>query len=152
MTSDEMKAYVFGSLFLVANRLQVLGDSIDEQVTTKQWLLLAVLLSCENQECSLTELSRRTGSSRQNVKKMALILEKRGFLELARSLEDKRAVVVKPTQSCISHLKSREGAEQAFVDAFFLGFDHEMLSVMQKSIGQWMKNLGRMEDTYGKEK
>ncbi|WP_321301997.1 MarR family transcriptional regulator [uncultured Sphaerochaeta sp.] len=151
MSDDEMKANVFGSLFLVANRLQVLGDQIDAQISTKQWLLLAVLLSCENQRCSLTELSKRTGSSRQNIKKMALILEKRGFLKLTRSDEDKRTVLLQPTQACLSHLKTREGDERAFVDAFFADFDTEMIMVMQKSITQWMKNLGRMEDTYGKE-
>lgn len=151
MSDDEMKANIFGSLFLVANRLQVLGDQIDAQVSTKQWLLLAVLLSCENQRCSLTELSKRTGSSRQNIKKMALILEKRGFLRLTRSVEDKRTVLLQPTQECLSHLKTREEDEIAFVEAFFAGFDTEMLMVMQRSITQWMKNLGRMEDTYGKE-
>ncbi|MDC7229627.1 MAG: MarR family transcriptional regulator [Sphaerochaetaceae bacterium] len=151
MSDDEIKANVFGSLFLVANRLQVLGDSIDEQVSTKQWLLLAVLFSCENQKCSLTELSKKTGSSRQNVKKMAAILEKRGFLELTRSELDKRTVEVAPTQACLSHLKTRQGDERAFVDTFFADFDTEMLAVVHRSITQWMKNLGRMEDTYGKE-
>ncbi len=151
MNDDEMKANVFGSLFLVANKLQALGDSIDEQVSTKQWLLLAVLLSCENQRCSLTELSKRIGSSRQNIKKMATILEKRGFLELTRSELDKRTVVVAPTQACLSHLKTREGAERTFVDAFFTDFDTEMLAVVHRSITQWMKNLARMEDTYEKE-
>jgi DNA-binding MarR family transcriptional regulator len=151
MSDDEMKANVFGSLFLVANRLQVLGDQIDAQVSTKQWLLLAMLLSCENQKCSLTELSKKIGSSRQNVKKMAMILEKRGFLELTRSDEDKRTVLLQPTQACLSHLKTREEDEIAFVESFFAGFDTEMLMVMQKSITQWMQNLARMEDTYRKE-
>ncbi|WP_319757194.1 MarR family transcriptional regulator [uncultured Sphaerochaeta sp.] len=151
MNDDEMKANIFGSLFLVANRLQVLGDQIDAQVSTKQWLLLAVLLSCENQRCSLTELSKKIGSSRQNIKKMALILEKRGFLKLTRSDEDKRTVLLQPTQACLSHLKTREKNEIAFVESFFTGFDTEKLMVMQESISQWMKNLARMEDTYGEE-
>ncbi|MGE4454198.1 MAG: MarR family winged helix-turn-helix transcriptional regulator [Sphaerochaeta sp.] len=150
MHDTEMKAHVFGSLFLIANKLQVLGDQIDEQVSTKQWLLLAVLLSSDSQECMLSELAAKTGSSRQNIKKMAQILERRGFLELAQSEKDKRAVLVRPTQACFRHLKTREADEKAFVEAFFAGFESAALEAMYHSIRMWMENLQRMEEMYEK--
>jgi len=34
------KAHILGSVFILANRLQVLGDKFDENLTVKQWLLL----------------------------------------------------------------------------------------------------------------
>lgn len=41
------KGYLFGHLFLLANRLQALGDAYLAEMTTKQWLLLIVIFNME---------------------------------------------------------------------------------------------------------
>ncbi|NBK23494.1 MAG: MarR family transcriptional regulator, partial [Spirochaetia bacterium] len=77
MQEQEMRALqanIFGSFFTLSNRLQAAGDGLDEKMTLKQWLLVAVLIKSEEQALSVSELAQRMGSSRQNVKKMAQLL------------------------------------------------------------------------------
>ncbi len=59
---------IFASIFIIQNRLQTACDKLDEEITMKQWLLLAMAGTTEN-PMSLTDLGRLMGCSRQNVKK-----------------------------------------------------------------------------------
>lgn len=59
-------------------------------LTTRQWLLLAIL-SRSARPLSLSESAARYGSSRQNIKQIALGLERRGYLRLLPDPEDARA-------------------------------------------------------------
>ena len=149
MTTQMMQAHLFGSLFLLANHLQLVGDRLDEAITTKQWLLLAVLF--KQPRCTLTELASQLGSSRQTVKKMASLLEEKGFLSLRQSETDRRVVEVHPTQSCLDHLKGREDAEQQFLKAFYQGFSDEDLAFLVQLFHRWQKNLEKMESMYAGE-
>ncbi len=151
MTTQTMQAHLFGSVFLLSNHLQLVGDRLDEAITTKQWLLLAVLFKQPNATATLSELASHLGSSRQNVKKMASILEEKGFLCLNQSEKDRRVVEVHPTQACLDHLKGREHAEQQFLKAFYQGFSDEDLAFLVQLFHRWQKNLGKMELQYGKE-
>ena len=109
MNADQLKAEFFGTLFVLANRLQVPGDQMDDQISTKQWLLLAVLCKENGMECTFSQSAERMGSSRRNVKKTAQILEQKGFLNFHKPKEDKRSLLVSPTKACFDHLKTREG-------------------------------------------
>lgn len=151
MDTHIMQAHLFGSLFLLANYLQLVGDRLDEAITTKQWLLLAVLLKQPNAKTTLSELASQLGSSRQNVKKMASILEEKGFLSLNQSEKDRRVVEVHPTQACLDHLKGREHAEQQFLTAFYQGFSDEDLKFMIQLLDRWHRNLHVMESMYANE-
>lgn len=76
MNDIEKKAYIFGGILTLANRLQALGDKLDENVTLKQWLLIAVILKSGRSSPTISEVAKLVGNSRQNVKKMAGLLEK----------------------------------------------------------------------------
>ena len=76
---------IFASIFIIQNRLQTACDKLDEEITMKQWLLLAMAGTTEN-PMSLTDLGRLMGCSRQNVKKIAHSLEQKGFLRLERDV------------------------------------------------------------------
>ena len=151
MDNQTMQAHLFGSVFLLANHLQLVGDRLDEAITSKQWLLLAVLFKQPNATATLSELASHLGSSRQNVKKMASILEAKGFLSLRQSEQDRRVVEVHPTQACLDHLKGREHAEQQFLTAFYQGFSDEDLKFMIQLLDRWHRNLHVMESMYANE-
>lgn len=38
MNELEQQANIFGTIFVLSNRLQVLGDAFDKNITIKQWL------------------------------------------------------------------------------------------------------------------
>jgi DNA-binding MarR family transcriptional regulator len=144
MSGLEEKAYIFGTIFTLSNRLQLLGDRIDPQLTVKQWLFLAGVLGCENDAPTLSEISARIGSSRQNVKKMALILEKQGFITMEKDDRDGRMLRISLTDSCKEHLKQREEMELRFIDEIFSGFEAKELSNLSSAIGKLERNVRDM--------
>jgi len=68
METLKKKGYIFASIFTLSNRLQVIGDKFDKDLTVKQWLLLAGILNSGKKAPTLTEVAAIIGSSRQNVK------------------------------------------------------------------------------------
>lgn len=144
------KAYIFGTTFTLANKLQLLGDRIDPELTVKQWLFLAGIMQCESDVPALSEIAAHIGSSRQNVKKMALILERQGFVSLERDSRDARALRVRLTDACRLHLKQRDKVETEFIEALFSGFDANELSALSGLIKKLEKNANGMEQLYDK--
>jgi DNA-binding MarR family transcriptional regulator len=90
----------FGSVFVVTQHLDRLGDVVLAPLglTTKQWLLLAVVEKAfVGRHPTLTEAAAVHGSSRQNVKAMARGLEMAGYLRLVPDPIDHRALRLVPT-------------------------------------------------------
>lgn len=130
---------------MLANRIQALGDKLDAQITTKQWLLIAVILKSGTTAPALTELAAMTGSSRQNVKKMAQILEKQGLLELAKDAQDARIVRVRLTEACMDYFAGRSKKEEKFMANLFNGFDGDLTGGLFRGLAGLNRNIILME-------
>lgn len=148
MSGLEEKAYIFGSIFTLANKLQIFGDKLDPQLTVKQWLFLAGVLRWENEAPSLSEIAERIGSSRQNIKKMASILEKQGFVLIKKDVLDARVLRISLTDACKAHLKQREELELHFIEELFSGFESQELSALYGTIKKLDKNVNDMGRRY----
>ncbi|MDF2567766.1 MAG: MarR family transcriptional regulator [Oscillospiraceae bacterium] len=146
------KAYIFGSIFTLSNKLQSLGDKLDNNLTVKQWLLLAGIFKCENDAPTITEVSSLIGNSRQNIKKMVLILEKEGFVTLQKDLNDARILRIGLTEKCLHYLKRREKKELQFLEQLFEGFDPNSVRSLSDGISKLDQNIIEMEKQYAYEK
>ena len=72
---------IFSSIFVLQNRMQTAGEKLQTQISMKQWLLLTMTACCPEPR-TLTNVGNLMGCSRQNIKKLALALEKKGFVHL----------------------------------------------------------------------
>lgn len=72
---------IFSSIFVLQNRMQTVGEKLQTQISMKQWLLLAMTACCPEPRI-LTNVGSLMGCSRQNIKKLALALEKKEFVRL----------------------------------------------------------------------
>jgi DNA-binding MarR family transcriptional regulator len=152
MSDLQDKAYVFGTIFTLSNKLQILGDQLDTKLTVKQWLFLAGISKCESQAPTLSELAVRIGSSRQNVKKMAVILEKQGFIVMNRDGKDARMLRVSMTDFCKEYLGQREQVELIFIEEMFEGFEPQELEALSGAIRKIEKNINtKMQNNAEKE-
>ncbi len=146
------KAYIFGTIFTLSNKLQTLGDQMDPNLTVKQWLFLAGIIKCEGQSPTLSELAEKIGSSRQNIKKMSVILEKRGFITLNKDEHDARILRITLTNYSKQYLKGREQVENDFVEQVFEGFESHELTSLAGAFRKLEKNINRrMQNNEGKE-
>ena len=96
---------VFSMLFILTNRLQTLFDSRIPDVTLKQFMLLSILHQAGTPQ-TLTELGVLLGCSRQNVKKLADILQRKGFVAVIPHPRDPRAVALERSEEHTSELQS----------------------------------------------
>lgn len=75
---------IFSSIFVLQNRMQTACEKLQTKISMKQWLLLAMTECCPEPR-TLTNIGNLMGCSRQNVKKLASALEKKGFVNLQLS-------------------------------------------------------------------
>ena len=147
----EEKAFIFGAIFTLANRLQVLGDKFDKEITTKQWLLIASIAKHASPP-TISEVAGQIGYSRQNIKKMAVILERQGYLVLQKDVHDARIIRIHITDKCRNHFKQREDSELEFLLTLFRDFDPSKLTGLYQGISHLAANLMDMEKQYDKNK
>lgn len=95
-TENQYKA-IFSTLFIAGNRLQTVFDNNIPEISLKQFMLLTMVRQSKEQ-LTFTQLGRLLGCSRQNIKKLALALEKKGFVVIKPCESDTRASSIYPTE------------------------------------------------------
>lgn len=95
-TENQRKA-IFSTLFIAGNRLQTLFDAHIPGVSLKQFMLLSIVRQSKEQ-LTFTQLGDLLGCSRQNIKKIADVLAKKGFITIEQSPNDTRAMYIRPTE------------------------------------------------------
>ncbi len=142
------REYLFGSIFLLANRLQTLGDGYLEEVTLKQWLLLIMIHVMDREHPSVTEVADFMGSTRQNVRKMLEVLEGKGFVELLANPLDRRTLSVALTPKTEQFFARFQAKGDAFLDQLFAGIPPEELAVTRRTVEALFKNMERMGEEH----
>ncbi len=145
-TNDEH--LIFGTLFLLSNKLQTIGDSLFQEITTKQWFITMVLNILSDKEPTLNELSEAAGTSRQNVKQIILKLEKKGFVTLKKDELDSRKFRIKLTPACYEFYQSTSEKSSNFMEKLFDGLDPQTLKTTSEALLKLVSNLEEMENDY----
>jgi len=141
-----MREYIFASMFALSNRLQKLGDRLNGYMTIKQWMLIAVIEKSEKQELPIGEVAAIIGSSHQNVKKMAIILQKQGFLTLTKHPDDGRSTLLSITDYCKDYFIKRAAIEEAFLHSIFQGFSAENITGLYNGLRLLQGNIEMLEE------
>jgi DNA-binding MarR family transcriptional regulator len=118
---------LFGSLFVFMQRLTLRVEEWLEPLglTSRQWLLLGVIdKAFPGHAPTISEATAIFGTSRQNVKQVALQLERRGWLRLERDPADARVLrLVLTERMAVFHDPTVEADQAAFVLDVFGGLD-----------------------------
>jgi DNA-binding MarR family transcriptional regulator len=89
---------------------------------------------------TLSEVAELMGSSRQNVKQLALKLEEKGLLNIEKDEADARALRLKVTEKSQVFWEKRQEQDNQFIAELFKGLSQEeldcMLSGFNKLFGQ----------------
>jgi DNA-binding MarR family transcriptional regulator len=137
----------FARAFVVVGHLTRLADArlADWDLTTRQWLLLAVLArGFPDHAPSLSEAAAAYGSSRQNVKQIAIGLEARGFLHLVPDRSDGRTTRLVLTDR-IRMFDEPEGVARGreLIAGAFTGLAADDVAALNDLLGRWIEALGR---------
>ncbi|MDF2674455.1 MAG: transcriptional regulator [Clostridiales bacterium] len=139
---DKQK-FIFGSIFLLANKLQVLGDQYfaENDMTVKQWLLTVMILQFQDGPPTLSQVAELMGSSRQNVKQIALKLEKKGLLTIEKDDQDARVIRLKITEKSYSFWEKRVDKDEQYVMELFKDLSKEETDAMYSGVGKLFEKI-----------
>lgn len=141
------KDNIFGSLLFIAQRWTVNGDKILKEktgITIKQWMLLVIL---ENQfkhkSPTITETTNIFGTSRQNLKQVALSLQKKGYVDIKPDPNDFRIQRISLTGKHIADFESEENEkwQSKYINSLFKGFTNDELKTFNSLIEKLATNL-----------
>ena len=132
---------LFGFLFAFMNRLQATVDSFYEEITCRQWFLLACMNLYSREAPTANELAETMGCSRQNVKEILNALVKKEILVLKQDENDKRKQRIYLTSKQKRLAKKYQNKEMEFLKLLYKGIpDDEIRNVFQ-IISRMEKNL-----------
>jgi len=145
--------FVFGSLFVTANLLETLLDRAFATygITTKQFLLLITIQNLFDAPPTMQETARAMGTSHQNIKQIALNLERRGFLILPKDENDARVTRLPLTDACLAFGAETNRAGEEFMREVFEGIDAEDLGGAARTLrALWQNALAMKQASNGK--
>ena len=96
-STDNQRKAIFSTLLIATNKLQTLFDQRIPEVSLKQFMLLSIIRQSK-EPFTFTQLGNLLGCSRQNIKKLADVLTKKGFITIQQSPHDTRAMCICPTE------------------------------------------------------
>jgi DNA-binding MarR family transcriptional regulator len=137
-----VRAELFGTVFVLVQNLSRRVDQALQPLglTTRQWLLLAVLTrNFPDRAPSLTEAAAAYGSSRQNVKRIAEQLARRGYLRLVSDPSDRRPTRLQLTdQAAVFDSPHLRQAQAEFLYDTMTGMDEGDLEQLRDLAQHWL--------------
>lgn len=118
---------IFMSIFHLANRMQVEGDKLSDELTLKQWFFLYLLYQGGIENPTLKDIAQMMGVTRQSAKKMTNILEREGYLTVFKSEQDSRALCIQPTEKAKAFFKHNKQLGGKLLVRAFEGIDEQEL-------------------------
>jgi len=85
------------TLFAVTNKFQMTGDKHLKDITIRQMLAIPALIHAPDGKATINHIARSMGTTKQSAKQIVDSLERKGYLSVARSERDKRAVNITVT-------------------------------------------------------
>lgn len=139
----KMKA-IFSTLFIAGNRLQTLFDEEIPEITLKQFMLLTMVRQSDT-ELTLTHAGRLLGCSRQNIKKLASTLERKGYVKIGQSTSDSRAASIKATEQLHRYFQDTFAAYETQLYTLFSVYDAKELNQLFSLIMKLYEGIDQME-------
>ncbi len=140
-TENRIKA-IFASIFILQNRMQTAGEKLQTQISMKQWLLLAMTASCPEPR-TLTSVGSLMGCSRQNIKKLASALEKKGFVRLAAG--EKNSVIIELTEQAGEYAQQMGERHSQTLKLLFSQFSEEEIFQLFRLYGKLYAGMEKIE-------
>jgi DNA-binding MarR family transcriptional regulator len=131
----------YATLFSLANKLQVKGDQFLKNFTARQFMTMIAIVHLPDGEASLNNIARKLGTTKQNVKQVVDLIEKKGYVVTMPSSRDKRAVNVVITQAGFQAATETSEQGQEYFHILF----HDFTQVELETFWNLLKKLYRYD-------
>lgn len=149
LSISDKKRFIFGYIIVIASKLHMVGDNYlsEDNMTLSQWFL-STSIAQFGYSPTLKEVAESMSTSHQNVKQLALKLQKKGFLDIVKDEEDKRAIRLVLTQKSNDFWDERTDKDNQFLKELFEDLDEKELDIMYRSVYKIYDTLIKLGDKY----
>lgn len=143
-TTENQRKAIFSTIFIVGNKLQTIFDSHIPEITLKQFMLLSIVRQSKDQ-LTFTQLGNLLGCSRQNIKKLAGILIKKGFITVEQSPHDARALCICPTEKVNAYFETEFSEYQVELEYLFEVYTPEEIKTLFMLLSKLYAGIENLE-------
>ena len=118
------------TLFLATNKLQMQGDKHLKDITIRQMLAIPALVHAPDGKATINHLARSMGTTKQSAKQIVDAMERKGYLSVVPSEQDKRAVNVTVTPEGQKAFGICSERTDEFLADIFCNFNAEELETL----------------------
>ena len=144
------KYALFGLFFAFNNRLQAVGDMFYDEITCKQFFLIACMNLYQEEAPTANELAKTMGMTRQNVKEILLSLEKKEMIYFGQDEKDKRKRPEYLTEKTKQIAGKYIQKETEFMKRLYDGVSEEEAKIVYNLISKIEDNLKNIEEDFKK--
>ncbi len=150
-TTENQSKAIFSTLFITGNKLQTIFDNRIPEVSLKQFMLLSLVRQSKEQ-LTFTQLGNLLGCSRQNVKKIADVLMKKGFITIQQSPYDTRAMCICPTEKVTDYFQNDFSEYQKELKYLFEVYTEEEIETLFILLSKLYAGIENLEKRIADEK
>lgn len=132
-------------MFIAGNKLQTLFDKHIPQLSLKQFMLLSIVRQAKEQ-MTFTQLGEMLGCSRQNIKKLAEALVKKGFVSIEQSPQDTRAMCIWPTEKTEGYFQNEFSRYQEELKYLFEVYTTEEIETLFRLLSKLYAGIENLEN------
>ena len=131
----------YATLMSAANKVEHQADKCLRGPTARQYMAILAVLHLSPEETTIKNIAHKLGTTKQNANRLIAAIEKKGFLTVSGSKNDKRAVNIRVTNSCFPVLLECAEKGTAFLSDLFREFTENEL----KTLWRLLKKLHRFD-------
>jgi DNA-binding MarR family transcriptional regulator len=141
----QLTVETFERLLNLSHQVELAMDRMlrRDGLTVKQFQMVAIIGKRFTSPPSITELAEQMGTTHQNVKQLALQLERRGYAEVFRDERDKRVWRVRLTEKNAAYWQEKAPEHMRFMMDLFAALDDRELEGFYDSL---VKATAALED------
>lgn len=149
MNRIDKEETIIGYITLLSKKLTQFGDGILPDITFKQWFLLIMIAKMEIEEKSLNSIAEFVGTSRQNIKKMLIPLENKGYVTVLKSELDARALKVELTEKSYQYFKENADVTAQETNELFELFSIDEIDSLMAGLEKLVYSLSQYSEKKG---
>lgn len=139
---------IYSDMFIVMNKIQSYGDKCMQELTSRQYMAILAILHLPREETTFINISRKLGTTKQNVSTMLNGLEKKGLVKTVPDERDKRSVNVLVTELGMKVVAACSASGILLFEEIFHNFTFAELEVMRTFLKKFRHILGNGRDGF----
>lgn len=137
---------IFSKIFSLSNKLYTIGEKpLNKQLTIRQWLITVAVANFGECNPTFSEVAAFVGTSHQNIKQLALKLEKNGYMKIQKDTDDLRRSLLILTEDYYEFMKERHKEMENFLEELFRDFNIDEIGEFQESLNKVYEGVKKME-------